>query len=162
MSDVGTAVVAGSFALAGGFLGQYLYASTLARRAHRDSQLERLRQDRIEAYSAFASALVEYRRTQLGRWFAEHDGSMPDEEQRLARDEARLRRAAALDCFYRVRLLAGSVATNEAAREALDCTHAIQDAGSKSGATALADRVRDELLPRFVEASEAQVLIPDD
>lgn len=159
VSDVDTALIAGSFALIGGFLGQYVYARRLARHAHREAQFERLRQDRIEAYSDFAGALIEYRRTQLERWFRDYDGTAVEADVRRAREESRMRRAAALDRYYRVTLLAGSQTVKNAAEEALNCTHAIHEAKTREAADALADRVRDELLRAFVEEGEKQVLV---
>lgn len=110
MADIETALIAGGVALLGGFLGQYVYAGHLAKRAHRADQLERLRQDRIQAYSDFAGALIEYRRMQLTRWFTDHDKTAAQDDVWRVREESRLRRAAALDRYYRVRLLADSEA----------------------------------------------------
>jgi len=92
-ADVLVPVVAGGFALLGSFLGQYIYAHRLARDAHRDAQLEHLRQDRIRVYSDFAGALIEFRRTQLARWFAEHEGRDTPEAV-AAREESRARRGS--------------------------------------------------------------------
>jgi len=159
VSDIATALLAGGFALLGGFLGQYVYARRLARHAHREAQLEQLRQDRIHAYSEFAGALIEYRRTQLARWFADHDRNAAEDDVRRAREESRMRRAAALDRYYRVTLLAGSATVKGAAAQALDCTHAVDEAQTREAADALADRVRDELLRTFIERGEEQVLV---
>lgn len=159
MADIETALIAGGVALLGGFLGQYVYAGHLAKRAHRADQLERLRQDRIQAYSDFAGALIEYRRMQLTRWFTDHDKTAAQDDVWRVREESRLRRAAALDRYYRVRLLADSEAIKKAAEEASDCTNAIHDATTREEANATADRARDELLRAFVEVSEKQVLV---
>ncbi len=99
----------------GGFLGQYVYARKLARAAYRDAQLERLRQDRIKTYSDFVGALIEFRRTQLGRWFAEHGASPDDPDGTPARDAGRAQRATALEHYYRVALLADDEEVVEAA-----------------------------------------------
>jgi hypothetical protein len=159
VSDVDTALIAGGFALFGGFMGQYVYARRLARHTHLEAQLERLRQDRIQAYSDFAGALIEYRRTQLARWFLDHDRAAAEADVLRAREESRMRRASALDQYYRVTLLAGSQTVKDAAEKALDCTHAVHEAQTREAADALADRVRDELLHSFIEEGEKQVLV---
>jgi hypothetical protein len=162
MSDVETALLAGGFALLGGFLGQYVYARRLASHAHREGQRERLRQDRIQAYSDFAGALIEYRRAQLARWFLDHDDAADPADVHRTRDESRVRRAVALDRYYRVTLLAGSQTVKKAADQALQHTHRIHDADTREAADALADSVRDELLRVFIEEAEKQVLIGVD
>jgi hypothetical protein len=160
--DVDTALIAGGFALLGGFLGQYVYAGRLAKHAHRDAQLEQLRQDRIQAYSDFAGALIEYRRTQLARWFAEHADPREQEDVRHAAHESRVQRAAAHDRYFRVRLLADSADIKAAAKQALDCTNRIHDATTHEEANTTADHVRDDLLRAFIEVSEDQVLVRRD
>jgi hypothetical protein len=141
---VADVVIAGIAGLIGGFLTQFVYARRLAEEAHRATQLERLRQDRIQSYSDFAGSLIEYRRAQLARWFAERDGRASEGDAR-AREEAWVRRAAALDRYYRVVLLADSAAITAAAKQALDCAHEVSEAASRQEADA---RAEAEGLPR--------------
>lgn len=158
--DTGTlivALIAGIAGLIGGFLTHFVYARRLAEEAHRATQLERLRQDRIQSYSDFAGSLIEYRRAQLARWFAERDGRASEGDAR-AREEAWVRRAAALDRYYRVMLLADSAAITAAAKQALDCAHEVSEAASRQEADARADKLRDCHVPAFITAAEGQVV----
>lgn len=48
-------------------------------RADTNARAERLRSERLSAYSEFASTLLEYRRVQLRRWHLVLDGGAPEQ-----------------------------------------------------------------------------------
>ncbi|MFF8645179.1 hypothetical protein [Streptomyces sp. NPDC015345] len=82
---------------------------------------EKLRQERIDAYSAYAGALVNYRRTLIDRWFSRHENRTPagqdSEESRFRSYEMR---SQAQEALFRVQLLTSDEALVRQAWEALD------------------------------------------
>jgi hypothetical protein len=162
VSDLDTAVVAGGIALAGGFLGQLVYARRVARAAHQDDQRERLRQERLLAYSDYAGSLIEFRRLQLARWFAERDDRA--EPTRLAAliDDARKQRARTLEGYFRITLIADAHDIEDCAKQAFDCANTIHDAPGREAVIRQADRLRDVLVPAFIKASAKEVQVATD
>ena len=66
---------------------------------------ERLRQDRLAAYLAFAQSLSEFRGAQFERWFARRDHTTDSDEDRRAREETHRTGAAARNALFRVQLV---------------------------------------------------------
>ncbi|MDT0409451.1 MULTISPECIES: hypothetical protein [Streptomyces] len=87
-----------------------------ALRAESVAREERLRQERVAAFSSFAGALADYRRGQLDHWYARRRGE-PGAEQ-LRREAARLR-AVALEAMFRAELLTDSAELAATGRRAL-------------------------------------------
>nr|WP_203606342.1 hypothetical protein [Streptomyces sp. SID11385] len=90
-----------------------------ALRAEAVAREERLRQERVAAFSSFAGALADYRRGQLDHWYARHREE-PGAEA-LRREAARLR-AVALEAMFRAELLTESEELAAAGRRALKDT----------------------------------------
>ncbi|MFM9446116.1 hypothetical protein [Streptomyces acidiscabies] len=90
-----------------------------AERAERFTRDERLRQERMAAYSAYAGALVTYRRVLLDRWFRLHEDNEP-EESRRARLEGYALRTTVQEALFRVQMLTSDEALVARAREALE------------------------------------------
>ncbi|WP_237301219.1 hypothetical protein [Streptomyces sp. CLI2509] len=87
-----------------------------ALRAESVAREERLRQERVAAFSSFAGALADYRRGQLDHWYARRREE-PGAEQ-LRRKAARLR-AVALEAMFRAELLTDSAELAATGRRAL-------------------------------------------
>ncbi|EFL00237.1 conserved hypothetical protein [Streptomyces sp. SPB78] len=87
-----------------------------ALRAESVAREERLRQERVAAFSSFAGALADYRRGQLDHWYARRREE-PGAEQ-LRREAARLR-AVALEAMFRAELLTDSAELAATGRQAL-------------------------------------------
>ena len=102
MNGVLTSVVAIFGTLAGSAL-TYLFGLLNARRTERAARDERLRQERINAYTAFVGAMTELRQVVTERWFLRQRGE--SELARAAYTEADRRGAAADHCRFRVRML---------------------------------------------------------
>ncbi|MEU5594404.1 hypothetical protein [Streptomyces sp. NPDC020298] len=76
------AVAASVVAVLGTLLGAgitHRFQQRGAERTERFTREERLRQERMDAYCAFAGALLNYRRTVVHRWYCEHEGRGEDE-----------------------------------------------------------------------------------
>ncbi|WP_432159603.1 hypothetical protein [Streptomyces sp. NRRL F-5630] len=87
-----------------------------AQRAESVAREERLRQERVAAFSSFAGALADYRRGQLDHWYARRREEPGTES--LRREAARLR-AIALEAMFRAELLASAPELATAGRQAL-------------------------------------------
>ncbi|MET8980650.1 hypothetical protein ABZX85_34095 [Streptomyces sp. NPDC004539] len=90
-----------------------------AERAERFAHDERLRQERMDAYAAYAGALVTYRRVLLDRWFRLHVDNAPEESHR-ARMEGYTLRTTAQEALFRVQMLTPDEALVARAHEALE------------------------------------------
>lgn len=77
------AVVASVVAVIGTLLGSgitHFFQSRAAERSEQFARAERLRQERIDAYCAYAGALLDYRRVLVHRWFVLHEEDRCDED----------------------------------------------------------------------------------
>lgn len=150
-----TSVVAVIGTLAGSAL-TFLFTQLSARRAERVARAERLRQERIAAYTAFAGALADLRRAVISLWFArqrEPDG--PD--TRTAQTEADQRGAEADRARFAVRLLTDDQDVHRLADAAFDPIDAIGTAGDRAELRVHEDRSQ-AVLTEFIQAGGAQLL----
>ena len=146
----------GAYALLGVALGagfSYLREWAAVARTSSFARQERIRQDRIGAYSDLASSLIEYRRVQLGYWHAKQAGEGRDE----AATEARRARGAAWQAFYRVELLADDEHLSTLAKGALDQTSEMDEARSQDDLSVRGEAVR-AAVDEFVRAAAAQTV----
>lgn len=130
-----------------------------AARAESSARSESIRTSRIDAYSAFAEKVMEWRRTQIIRRMLDvgpESGHPPQDGERV-RDENRRDRAAAWTAFYRVKLLCDDAGLEHLARGVLDATREMKKAESRSELNTAGDRVR-ELLGNFLDAAAAQTV----
>lgn len=130
MEVVATSVIAVLGTLLGSGL-TYLFQRRTAGRAEQFTRSERLRQERIDAYCAFAGALANYRRGQLDLWFAKHEQQAESDLRGLRREEQRLR-AAALEAMFRVELLTDEPGLVAASRHALKSIDRINRAETRT------------------------------
>jgi hypothetical protein len=131
-------------------------------RAARQSELftrgESLRQERIAAYSSFASAVEDFRRGQADRWYRKQED--PDGEAHVvASAETHRLRAVARQALYHVKLLAGDRGLVDAAEDALQCTRDVSNALDPDQRGQLDDAAK-AAIERFVELA-AQRILPD-
>ncbi|MCX4807771.1 hypothetical protein OG594_40305 [Streptomyces sp. NBC_01214] len=129
-----TSLVAVFATLAGSTL-TFLFQRHIARQAERFARDQQVWHERISAYSAFAAALTDFRRSQNDRWHLEQ--ADPDSPQfSSAREASYQRRADSTAALCRVRLMCGDSVLIELAQEALDATteiHAAQDEQDRAG-----------------------------
>lgn len=125
------AVLPACIAVAGTLLGSivtYLFSRRGAERTAALAYTDRLRQERLETYSAFAGALIKYRLAEVDRWHRERD-ALSGESYQLAKVATFERRADAFDALSRVQLITENQALLDAAREAVDVIGQIHKAG---------------------------------
>ncbi|QTZ93565.1 hypothetical protein [Streptomyces auratus] len=102
------AVVASVVAVVGTLLGSgitHFFQSRATDRSERFARGERLRQERIDAYCAYAGALLEYRRALVHRWFVLHEGERCAEDTPELREEIYKNRYAAQEAMFRAQMV---------------------------------------------------------
>ena len=153
-------------AVAGTLLGSaatYIFQRLNAGRAEAFARNEQRRQERLAAYSAFASAITELRTAVIAVWFRQHRAHRDaDDAHRDADDVAALRAeanrlgAAADHARFRVQLLSrdpGLVSCADAAFEPID---AIYGAADLPEARVYETRCQ-EILGQFITAAGDEV-----
>ncbi|MGW4030851.1 hypothetical protein ACWEFL_16275 [Streptomyces sp. NPDC004838] len=145
-----TAVIAVIGTLLGSVVTHVLQSRT-SDRAAAFSRAERLRQERIAAYSAFAGALVDYRRGQNDRWYRarEAPGGAAAEEARI--DSYRLR-SSAHQALIRVQLVCEDPKTLELAASAFEVTNCMHEAADEDDRSRRSEQAR-ETLSEFIGAA---------
>ncbi len=101
-------VLVSIIAVAGTLLGStvtYTFQRANAQRAEKFASHERLRQERLAGYSAFAGAMTELRRAVISLWFRRRDGTEQSELVAVHTESDRLG-AAADHARFRIQLLA--------------------------------------------------------
>ncbi|MEU1665824.1 hypothetical protein ACI2L4_17700 [Streptomyces sparsogenes] len=109
------AVLASVIAVLGTVLGSGVTHAFQRRSADRSEQFartERLRQERIDAYCAYAGALLNYRRVLVQRWFVQHE-NRPDEDTPELREHVYELRYAAQEAMFRAQMLSDDPALVE-------------------------------------------------
>ncbi|REK84745.1 hypothetical protein DY245_41695 [Streptomyces inhibens] len=102
------AVVASVVAVIGTLLGSgitHFFQSRAADRSERFARAERLRQERIDAYSAYAGALLDYRRVVVHRWFVLNEEGRCDEDSPELREEMYKTRYTAQEAMFRAQMV---------------------------------------------------------
>src|SRR5690606_8709778 len=124
-------------------------------RAEQVARAERLRQERLAAYSEFAGAVMDLRRAAYDRWHRHQEN--PDGSASIAaRDEYYRLYAVARNLQFRLRLLADDSDLVSFADNAVECTTEIVDAGNEDERAALGERAR-QALETFVSAAAARL-----
>ncbi|GAA4090669.1 hypothetical protein [Streptomyces shaanxiensis] len=116
------AIIASAIAVLGTLLGSGITLAFQQRAADRNHDFtlnERLRQERLDTFSAYAGALINYRRCLILLWFCLNEQPPPDYAEEV-RDRAYDLRARAQEAMLRVVLLTDDESLSEAARTILD------------------------------------------
>ncbi|MGB8940178.1 MAG: hypothetical protein WCD21_08065 [Streptomyces sp.] len=115
------AIIASAIAVLGTLLGSGItlaFQQRTIEKGHTFTRSERLRQDRLDAYSAYAGALVNYRRCLVHLWFCLHEQPPPEDA-----DEVRIRsydlRSSAQEALFRAQMLTHEVTLSQAAEDVL-------------------------------------------
>lgn len=87
--------------------------------AERFERNERLRQERVSAYTTYGGALVSLRRAQIDRWYAVHEERQSADPDAIRYETYRLR-TNALEAMFRVQLVTESRELIELAQHAID------------------------------------------
>lgn len=146
MDGLVTSLVAVGGTLAGSGL-TYLFGWFTARRTERVAREERLRQDRITAFTSFAGAITDLRQAVITLWFARQHGPANAEHT-----EADRRGAAADHARFTVRLLVDDAEVQRLADEAFTPITAIGAAKELADLKAHENECRHRL-DKFIETA---------
>jgi hypothetical protein len=151
-------IFASAVAVVGTLLGVAV-SHLLQQRQYRSADLvareERRRSERVEAFSAFAENLMQFRRAQYDRWWRRHEtanGMTPPS----VRDESYRLRASAWHAFFRLKLLTDDTDLIAMAGEAIENAADIPGASSEEELSSRGDRARASL-DAFVTAAALTV-----
>ncbi|WP_433214289.1 hypothetical protein [Microtetraspora malaysiensis] len=144
-------------AIAGTLLGvaaTHIFQTRVARQVRRDARNERLWQERLAAYSAFAGAITSYRGSQNARWYGKREG---DSDAYISvRTESLNERANAKAALFRLQLISSDGVLNCLASEALEATTDIHRASNETERAERSERSQHALL-LLVEAASRQI-----
>lgn len=118
MEIIVTSIVAVVGTLLGSLATHYFQRRNRAD-AERFERGERLRQERVSAYTTFGGALVSLRRAQIDRWYAVHEKRQTADPDAIRYETYRLR-TSALETMFRVQLVTESAHLIELAQQAID------------------------------------------
>ncbi|MCU1648424.1 MAG: hypothetical protein JWN03_8699 [Nocardia sp.] len=157
MSTLLPALIAVAGTLLGAWVTFFFQRST-AERATSQAFAERLRQDRLNAYNAFADAAIEYRGTEYDRWFQLRENI--DAAARAAiLAAAHSKRTVARSALLRITLLTDDVRLRDLGREIIEMTRSISRADDREQREERGDQAK-VLLDTFIERAAAQVQSP--
>jgi hypothetical protein len=124
----------GNFAIVGialGAISTYLVQSLMARRAEGFEAHERLRRERMEVYSSFASSTMEARRGQINRWYQHTDAGRDSAEYGDAKAESYRGRSVARRERYRVQLVAVDGGLTDLAERVVQSLGAVHEGATR-------------------------------
>ncbi|WP_327379920.1 hypothetical protein [Streptomyces sp. NBC_01212] len=115
------AIISSAIAVLGTLLGAGItlsFQQRTATKGHQFARAERLRQERLDAYSTYAGSLINYRRCLVHLWFCLHEQPPPE-----GPDEVRIRaydlRSSAQEALFRAQMLTDDVRLSRDAEEVL-------------------------------------------
>ncbi|MFB6936083.1 hypothetical protein [Streptomyces chartreusis] len=148
-------IIASGIAVLGTLLGSGITLAFQQRATDRSNQFtrrERLRQERLDAYSAYAGALVNYRRCLVHLWFCEHE-QPPPEEPDTVRIRAYGLRSNAQEALFRAQMLTDDETLSRAAEDVLADVTALTKTDSRTELDDARVRTRDDI-SRLVRATK--------
>ncbi|MFE9875207.1 hypothetical protein [Streptomyces sp. NPDC005784] len=141
------AISASAIAVLGTLLGSGItlaFQRRTVEKGHEFTRRERLRQERLDAYSAYAGALVNYRRCLVHLWFCIHEQPPPEDA-----DEVRIRaydlRSSAQEALFRVQMLTDDEALSQSAEAVLTAMTGLYKTDSRSELDERRDHTRDAI-----------------
>ncbi|MBC9716409.1 hypothetical protein H9Y04_28130 [Streptomyces sp. TRM66268-LWL] len=151
--------VASVIAVVGTLLGvgvSQLFQQRALARTERFAQTERLRQERLQVYSAYAGALFNYLRAQMDRWLLDHEQREFDATKAGLKARSFDQRGQVNEALYRVRLVTDRPELAQFAQTALDKVARIPGAADREEYTA-AYRAAEEAIDGFVALAKEHV-----
>ncbi|MEW2076359.1 hypothetical protein ACFZAG_15765 [Streptomyces sp. NPDC012403] len=148
-------IIASGIAVLGTLLGSGITLAFQQRttdRSHQFARREKLRQERLDAYSAYAGALVNYRRCLVHLWFCEHE-QPPPEDPDTVRIRAYDLRFNAQEALFRVQMLTDDETLSRAAEDVLADVTALSRTDSRTELDDARVRTRDDI-SRLVGAAK--------
>ncbi|MBC9717717.1 hypothetical protein H9Y04_34815 [Streptomyces sp. TRM66268-LWL] len=141
------AIIASAVAVLGTLLGSGITLAVQRRTAvegHAFARDERLRQERLNAYSAYAGTLVNYRRCLVHLWFCAND-QPPPEDADTVRIRAYGLRSGAQEALFRAQMLTDDAGLVQSAEDVLDQITALTKAGTRTELDELRVSTRDAI-----------------
>ncbi|MDQ0788291.1 hypothetical protein [Streptomyces sp. B3I8] len=140
-------IIASAIAVLGTLLGSGITLAFQQRttdRSHQFTRREKLRQERLDAYSAYAGALVNYRRCLVHLWFCEHE-QPPPEDPDAVRIRAYDLRSSAQEALFRVQMLTDDDRLSRTAEDVLADITDLPKADARAELDELRARTRDNI-----------------
>ncbi|WP_438302360.1 hypothetical protein ACSHXN_00400 [Streptomyces sp. HUAS TT11] len=140
-------IIASAIAVLGTLLGSGItlaFQQRTSDRSHQFTRREKLRQERLDAYSAYAGALVNYRRCLVHLWFCEHE-QPPPEDPDAVRIRAYDLRSNAQEALFRVQMLTDDGKLSRTAEDVLTDITQLPKADSRAELDELRARTRDSI-----------------
>ncbi|WP_181802954.1 hypothetical protein [Streptomyces shenzhenensis] len=140
-------IIASAIAVLGTLLGSGITLAFQQRttdRSHQFTRREKLRQERLDAYSAYAGALVNYRRCLVHLWFCEHE-QPPPEDPDAVRVRAYDLRSSAQEALFRVQMLTDDDSLSGTAEDVLADITELPKADARAELDELRARTRDNI-----------------
>ncbi|WP_147404234.1 hypothetical protein [Nocardia panacis] len=155
-----SAVLSSLVAVAGTLLGSaatFFFQRASADRTAALGFVEKLRQDRLNAYNAFGDAAIEYRRAENDRWFRLQEGD--GEASQAAAKVAHTTRASARSALVRIALLTSDTRMQDLGNEIIQVSRSISQANGADEREKRAARAK-LLIDAVIERAAAQVQSP--
>lgn len=130
MAVVLASVIAVLGTLGGGALS-YVLQSKISERSELRARSERVRQERLTAYSAFAGAVMDIRGAQYDRGYSRLTGPTSENDRAGIRAESSRLRSIAWSAFYRFKLTSPDERLTTLARKAVEEALDVTDASDK-------------------------------
>ncbi|KPI21048.1 hypothetical protein ACFZDP_23460 [Streptomyces mirabilis] len=148
-------IIASAIAVLGTLLGSGITLAFQQRttdRSHQFARREKLRQERLDAYSIYAGALINYRRCLVHLWFCEHEQPPPEDP-----DSVRIRaydlRSSAQEALFRVQMLTDDATLGQTAEVVLADITALTKTETRSQLDQRRVQTRDDI-SRLVRAAK--------
>ncbi|MFJ9749553.1 hypothetical protein [Streptomyces chartreusis] len=148
-------IIASGIAVLGTLLGSGItlaFQQRTADRSHQFTRQEKLRQERLDAFSAYAGALVNYRRCLVHLWFCEHE-QPPPEDPDTVRIRAYDLRSNAQEALFRAQMLTDDETLSQAAENVLADVTTLSKTDSRTELDDARVRTRDDI-SRLVRAAK--------
>ncbi|MGW5736887.1 MULTISPECIES: hypothetical protein [Streptomyces] len=149
------AIIASAIAVLGTLLGSGItlaFQQRTTTRGHKFARDERLRKERLDAYSTYAGVLINYRRCLVHLWFCLHEQPPPE-----AADDVRIRaydlRSSAQEALFKAQMLTNDDTLSSSAEEVLSLVTRLYKVDSRAE---LDERRRDtrDSIRRLVMAAK--------
>ncbi|MGW1267214.1 hypothetical protein [Streptomyces sp. NPDC002491] len=140
-------IIASGIAVLGTLLGSGITLAFQQRstdRSHQFARREKLRQERLDAFSAYAGALVNYRRCLVHLWFCEHE-QPPPEDPDAVRIRAYDLRSSAQEALFRLQMLTDDDRLSRTAEDVLADITELPKADARAELDELRARTRDNI-----------------
>jgi hypothetical protein len=138
------AVLASVIAVLGTVLGSgvtYVFQRRTTDRSEHFARAENLRHERIDAYCAYAGALLNYRRVLVQRWFVVHE-NRPDEDTPELREHIYELRYTAQEAMFRAQMLSDDPALVELSERIMEYVTELHRAEDRDRLNEIRERSR--------------------